>query len=84
MKTASLSVGDRSFALPPEEVERITSAAATARARGEWLEFRDAGGSRLRMLIPAEVLLVIQERETTDDFGPGDDPNDWGAFDYDV
>lgn len=96
MRVAQLEVGERTFALAPSEVEDVMAAAATARDRGEWLEISRPGGRHLRMLIPRQALVVVQEYEVDDaDLEPPDrtgspDPgeraawNDWAVFDYDV
>ena len=82
MKIAQLAVGERSFYLPPDEVEYVLAAAAVARARGEWLELRDAGGQHLRLLIPQSALLVLHEYEVED---PRDDDHTaWESLNFDI
>jgi len=84
MKSAYLTVGDRRFYLPPEEVDNVMLDAVAARDRGEWLDFHDAGGRRLRILIPPQELLLLQEYEVPEPEGDAADPNDWSNFDYDI
>lgn len=83
MKVAYIEIGNRSFSLVPDEVEEVMAAAVTARATGEWLEFNDAAGRPLRMLLPLEALLVLHEYEIDEQEHPDIDPNDWGSFDFD-
>ncbi|MEP6477994.1 MAG: hypothetical protein ABJB03_01280 [Rhodoglobus sp.] len=82
MRIAQLAVGDRNFYVQPDDVESVLAAAAIARERGEWLDLRDAAGNQLRLLIPSQALLVLQEYEVAE-FEPGEDPNDWAAYDTD-
>jgi len=85
MRIAQLDVGDRSFYLPPGEVDHLVAAAAAARASGEWLEFHDAEGHLLRLLLPLEELLVLHEYETEElEDDPMADANDWRGLDYDL
>ena len=82
MKIAHLTIGDRSYYLPPDDVERVMSDAVAARAQGEWFAFDDAGGHHLHLLIPMQSVLAVHEYEV-EDVGPENDPNDWLSFDFD-
>jgi len=83
MKIAHLAVGDHSFYLPPDEVEYVTAAASVSRATGEWLEFRDAGGHHVRLLIPPDVLLVVHEYEV-EDASLEAGPHLWENLDFEI
>lgn len=82
MKVAQLMIGDRSYYIRPDEVQRVMADAASARDRGEWFVFSDAGRQRMHVLIPSQALLVLHEYEVEDD-EPSFDMNDWASFDYD-
>lgn len=83
MKIAHLAVGEQSFYLPPDEVEYVMAAAAVARANGEWLELRDAGGQHLRLLIPEHTLLVLHEYEVEEPDESGS-PAEWENLNFDL
>jgi hypothetical protein len=84
MNIARLTIEGRSFYLPPDEVGVVMAAAAAARESGEWLQLVDAGSKRLRMLIPTQALLVLEEYEIEDREEVGVDGNDWAGLDYDM
>lgn len=78
-----LAIGEVGFDLPRQGIDELMRAAASAREHGEWLEFRDARGRYLRVLIPTQLLLVIREHDDADAGATAPDPNDWAEFDYD-
>jgi hypothetical protein len=82
MRVAELAVGDRSYFLRPDEVERVMHDASVARDAGDWLEFHDAGGRTVHVLIPAAAVISLHQYEI-EDLDPGS-TGEWTTFDYDL
>jgi hypothetical protein len=85
MRVARFTIGDRSFDVPLSEVGGVMAAVVTARGRGEWVEFVDARGSLIRLIIPRRTLLLIQEQEVgeVDQERAAAQPDEWPGFDFD-
>ncbi|MFC4242663.1 hypothetical protein ACFOYW_04695 [Gryllotalpicola reticulitermitis] len=85
MKNAYLAIEDRRFYLTPEHADEVAAAAREARERGDWLDFHDVTGGRIRLLVPHDALVVLHEYDVDDTPVPGDsDLNDWRDLDYDI